>query len=1162
MSKLYGLWLSLAVALASSARGADSWSEVQSLTATDELSQQDIGSLRSAESEQLLQWARLLPRLKSDERVRFIRKLEIVQNEDRTIPLLTSILKDGAEREAAHAAASLARMGRRVCPELLRVMNSEAVWPVQTTGDSSEASDERRTFPGRAAWILISMEDDCGLELSNWLRQFMADPGGHFDADWTSRRREATSFATFVFVKRKSNELQLLEVLARDSNDAVRDLGVSVMLLLPRTDSVATALRKLVSELPASQLPIVAGSLVEDRASVSQDELREWAVQGEGRMRALAISHLHLTEEQIDPVLLAAASDSDRLVRAAALRRLALQPLASPWLITWLSESEDLGLRAFTMEQMPDMRELREWLTHEITQRTEPQLVPVAALRLCKFTELPPEAVVALAGALTTLPPDRRGCIWRRMLALEDKTSLKPLGSELLDQLTVLSSISSVSRSDVFEYAALLVEIGERSEEFVELLVRQILRFAEQHQFFAAQRLHQLTVEHGLIEGEREARLIADLTLLARLEDFPTLVKIIRTSRLQTSVARNNLASLLRSGVSSRRIVNELNAINEARKSSLSEEWDHEMAVDALVQALVALGPLGVRTLGEELNAPQSSLFTNLLCKRIRRAAESGAAGGVENGSDQPPSFVLWALLKQSKCSAQSIVYFPVEIRPFVKAFRRALSEHVRTGQSQSQTAVIRKEVVDGYVAIAAQQPKNEAKFLLGMLDVVASDEALASQVIEAAANANPDVRAMRRLVESASMREVGFVTDALVALSEEPESSDKIQSLADTILEKMASDDSSLRQWLDSDPDGADRALSNLFELRTRTSRCSISDVLVQAVLHAEDSWLRLTMVNELERDHCVGDRYRDTVERLLGDNDLEVADRAASALLVVEAGPVRWERLATFLIDQGLKEEMQSVASQLEEFKVDEFQSVSKWAPNGGWNIGTVEEAHYFDSDEISLDAITVTGSRVSRGLPEGFWPPPPFATYGLFGSEFDLSLLGSPDDPLSTVHHKLVNALRSVDRNYESALFAAPGGFAMVVKSEQTAEDGTPLAAKDRWKRTLPPPSSLRDFLVRVFIAPPGHYRTIAFAFTDRSTIDTKEGELPNLEAGIKDLPEEVGEIRLGDRNAFCLVFAFVRRDGGLPKLRKEVSAFLHLERSGIAGQLRSGNRITAQ
>jgi hypothetical protein len=173
--------------------------------------------------------------------------------------------------------------------------------------------------------------------------------------------------------------------------------------------------------------------------------------------------------------------------------------------------------------------------------------------------------------------------------------------------------------------------------------------------------------------------------------------------------------------------------------------------------------------------------------------------------------------------------------------------------------------------------------------------------------------------------------------------------------------------------------------------------------------------------------------------------------------------------------------------------------------------------------------------------------------FGRELDRSLLGAPGDKLSTVEKRLVAALKLANKEFASRLFSAPGGFVMLTRLEQTDEIGRPLPGENHWNDVRPGPASATDYLVRLFIAPPGYYRTIAFLFTTQANFSTSNAPVPQLETGGTILPPAVGAVTFKDRNAFALIYSFKKRDTGIAIPFAGPGAEKHLEESGIIDAL---------
>ena len=202
-----------------------------------------------------------------------------------------------------------------------------------------------------------------------------------------------------------------------------------------------------------------------------------------------------------------------------------------------------------------------------------------------------------------------------------------------------------------------------------------------------------------------------------------------------------------------------------------------------------------------------------------------------------------------------------------------------------------------------------------------------------------------------------------------------------------------------------------------------------------------------------------------------------------------------------------------------------------------------------------IIVTGSRTVRGgLPPFPWPPPKNASRATFGVDVPRSLLGSETATLDATYHRLIAALESIDTQYSSGLFAAAGGFVLLTRMEQVDEVGRSVARPYRWRAYQPPPASMSDYLTRLFLAPPGHYRTLAFVFTSETNLAPGTGALPAIEEGDTVLPDEIAEKRFDSVRAYVLVYAYTKKDTDqVARVWSDLSGKQHLDRARILSAL---------
>ncbi len=210
----------------------------------------------------------------------------------------------------------------------------------------------------------------------------------------------------------------------------------------------------------------------------------------------------------------------------------------------------------------------------------------------------------------------------------------------------------------------------------------------------------------------------------------------------------------------------------------------------------------------------------------------------------------------------------------------------------------------------------------------------------------------------------------------------------------------------------------------------------------------------------------------------------------------------------------------------------------------------------DEI-LDRIRAPEFILTSGyfnsLPKFPWPPPRYSSMLTFGQEVRRDLLGRSTDTLGTVQKRLTRTLSRIDPGFESGLFAVPGGFVMLTRLEQINQQGGGLPGNNRWKDVRPPPSSLTDILIRLFAAPPGYYRSIAFVFTSDTNFGRSNVPLPDYSDGGRTLPPAIAKIKYADRNAHAIVYSFRRRDTGKAKMYRELSALQHLNGLGLISAL---------
>jgi hypothetical protein len=199
---------------------------------------------------------------------------------------------------------------------------------------------------------------------------------------------------------------------------------------------------------------------------------------------------------------------------------------------------------------------------------------------------------------------------------------------------------------------------------------------------------------------------------------------------------------------------------------------------------------------------------------------------------------------------------------------------------------------------------------------------------------------------------------------------------------------------------------------------------------------------------------------------------------------------------------------------------------------------------------------------GFPAYPWPPEAPSSLVSLSELFDFSVGGSAS--LFDVSESLRTALREsgyLERRY----YAAPGGFVMVTRLEQTDEQGTPLADGKRY--LLPDDAgdfSFAAYIRNLFFAPEGYYRFIAFVVTDRAytTSDSALAEdtaLARLRGGSVALPSVFRELPFSDHHrvdALIYEFRLVAGNAAVePVTPGRLPPETHLEHSGLASALRS-------
>lgn len=291
---------------------------------------------------------------------------------------------------------------------------------------------------------------------------------------------------------------------------------------------------------------------------------------------------------------------------------------------------------------------------------------------------------------------------------------------------------------------------------------------------------------------------------------------------------------------------------------------------------------------------------------------------------------------------------------------------------------------------------------------------------------------------------------------------------------------------------------------------------------LASADRSLERELVEAMGLSSSTGISALTYLELRLTSSDPKLAAAAATAILRITTDDELWARAASVLSLQKLDEEIDWFVSSAENHLYPRRGPHPSPGPGPG-------------------------------GLPSFPWPPPQGARKVMFGVDLPRELLGKPGDTLEAVHLRLVKAMQDTDVEYEARTFKIPGGFVVMTRMQQTDALGVPLQSDWEWRSTLPAPSDFPDYLMRLFLAPPGYYRIICFVFADADETRTQTLALPDLESGGSILPRELATSTYRSKKAYALVYAFRKPDFGKAKPYGDVGGTAHLERSGIIRQL---------
>lgn len=188
---------------------------------------------------------------------------------------------------------------------------------------------------------------------------------------------------------------------------------------------------------------------------------------------------------------------------------------------------------------------------------------------------------------------------------------------------------------------------------------------------------------------------------------------------------------------------------------------------------------------------------------------------------------------------------------------------------------------------------------------------------------------------------------------------------------------------------------------------------------------------------------------------------------------------------------------------------------------------------------------------------WYPPVPTTFAQVPEQFGLT--GGEGQTYGDLARRLETALNNAGYG-EKAYYSVPGGFALACRLEQIDGDWKPLPPPHRWGDSQPPLQvfSLWEYLERLFLAQPGHYRLLVFIVTDEPFGFTNTTVTPSmgqawLFGGVTKLPSAMAQSPAStDTGCFALVYEFKKAAAGSPAAfvsDETVGALIQLQRGGV-------------
>lgn len=168
----------------------------------------------------------------------------------------------------------------------------------------------------------------------------------------------------------------------------------------------------------------------------------------------------------------------------------------------------------------------------------------------------------------------------------------------------------------------------------------------------------------------------------------------------------------------------------------------------------------------------------------------------------------------------------------------------------------------------------------------------------------------------------------------------------------------------------------------------------------------------------------------------------------------------------------------------------------------------------------------------------------------------------ETLGAVYVRLKNALQASGFSY--GLFATgdrqEDGFALVTRLERLEPDGRSMRGPDRWHTGNMPLSGWKDLLGRLFLAPPGYFRSFIFLVTPDSNIriDASPSEISETAwKGGTELPDSLKRMSAKGWFLHVLIYHDEKKLGAFRLIENSPipTAAEHLKRAGLTALLTS-------